>query len=342
MVCALHRGGDEVRDGAEEAGAGLGGGFGGEQDADEVLDGVGPGDGAGGAVVAEGLGRAGLAECAGFDHEAEAPGFVEAGGLIPDHALGGGSFEDAVARVEEELEEAGDVGGCRERAAPGCSEVTPVGAVPIPIGFFGHLALGGGGDGAAAHSEGGGIHSERGEDLLLEVVAEGHVALAFDDFGGEEDAHALILHLGAGREEERRAAGFGDEVLEGGVTFAEGLVIGKHVGKAGGVGEQHLDGDAAAIAAAELGDVAVDRVGEGDLALLDEFHDGRDGNRFGDGSEKEDLVETASLAEALVCDRRPLLHEQRRGGDVPTGGGGLHFRYRGIDAALLQGGRDSQ
>ncbi len=104
--------GDEVGDRAEETGAGLGGGFGGKQDADEILGGVGPGDGAGGAVVAEGSRGAGLTEGSGFDHETEAPGSVEARGLIADHASGGGGLEDAVAGVEEEFEEAGDVGGC--------------------------------------------------------------------------------------------------------------------------------------------------------------------------------------------------------------------------------------
>ena len=128
-----------------------------------------------------------------------------------------------------------------------------------------HLELHGVVDFPATHAHGGVFHAEGTIDLIAEEAGEGCVGDAANDFAGEQNAHALILHFRAGSEEQRRGAGGGDEVLEGRVALAEIVVLGEHVGEPGGMGEQVADEDLILLAALEFRDVFVDGILDGEL-----------------------------------------------------------------------------
>lgn len=235
-----------------------------DEGGDEVVLWIGEGDAglvagvaksAAGGVGAELVGSGGIAIDAGIDHEAQAPvddgieGFVErvdtmAGG----HGFDGLGGEEGGVAVEERLVEAGKFadGAADTAARPGAGEGG--GGFGAEIGggiFFGDLhdgqAVGVLGLLFGGHGDEGAIHAEGIEDVLAEVIAEGLVAQALDDFAQEipGDVGGVAGGFATG------PAGFGasgadslDHLGPGGVGPA-----GVCEAEGGGVGEEMAEGD---------------------------------------------------------------------------------------------------
>ena len=179
-------------------------------------------------------------------------------------------------------------------------------------------------------------HPERAEDFAREEVAKALSRDALDDLGRQEDPHALIPEIRAGREYERGAHGMAGKFGEGCVSAAELGVLRKHVGKTGCVREQVADTDGRAVLAFEFGEVVRDRIVDREQAPFGQKHHraGRDG--LGDGGEQEDRAGVhracaggrRHAAEAFMEHDTPVAGHQQRGGQ-DAARGGLGFEQPG-------------
>ena len=358
----LFDGGEDGVGGLGEQGALVGGdGAVGEDDGDEVEIRIGPGDGAGGAGVAEGAGGVAVAEVhpggGAAQGPAEAPGVGEVGVLVGGHGGDGGGGHPGAAvgfpLLEEGLEEEGEVGGGAVHAAPGVAHVSPVGAVRPEAFAVGAVGVGTfvAPDGvtdfeAGGEAEGAVAHAERAEDLFLDEVAQAFSGEAFDDLAGQQGTHALVLKaLPRGIEQGGSHGGF-DELTQGGVRAAELDVLGEHVGQAGDVAEEVADADGGAVGAVELGKVLDDRIVEANLAAVDEQEQGADGYGLGDGGQQIDRIRLdggalgagSPFAEGLMQDDLAAADHEDGGGAQLTG---LYFAREDGGGGLQAAGRHS-
>src|SRR4051794_30945186 len=100
------------------------------------------------------------------------------------------------------------------RTSPGRAEIAPVGAVPVPVADLLDLTLHRVSDGSAAQAQRRLAHLQRPEDLLREKVLEGPSGDPHSNLGCQQEAHALVPHVGSGFEQEWRAASLGNEVSQ--------------------------------------------------------------------------------------------------------------------------------
>ena len=222
--------GYEVRYRRDQGSIGLVGGFRGEEHESCSGFGVSPGERAGGAGVAVGGGRTGSPEVT--QAPAEAPGLFVIRSLVGDHLLRGTGSPDRGSRTLKHRQKLRDILYVRVRAAPGCAEIAPVGAVPIPIASFGNLTDGGVLDAAAAEPERGVRHAKRPEDFPAEEFAKRDARDSLRDGGCEQDSHALVPDFCPGPKEEGRLQRQIYEVLERSMPFPKLHIFRKHVGQA--------------------------------------------------------------------------------------------------------------
>jgi len=133
------------------------------------------------------------------------------------------------------------------------------------------------------------VHAERGEDAIVEELAEGFAGDFFDDHGEGGVSGVGVVPLGAGRKfsgrlllEEFEDAGvedLGDFFLgRVGVLGGEEVFV---VGKSGGVGEEMADGDVFSVGG-EVGEDVGEMVVVVELAVVHQEFDAGGGELLGE------------------------------------------------------------
>ena len=215
--------------------------------------------------------------------------------------------------MDEVVQQTAQVTGGRMGPAPRRTQVTPVGAVPVPVRVLVHLALHGIGDLPPAQPQRRLRHAQPLEQLRAQELAQGTARNPLHDLSGQQQAHALILHLGPGSEQQRRAAGARHEILERRVPLAQVFVGRQHVRQAGGVRQQVAHQHPAPLAALKLWNELLDRILERELASICQNHHRRSSHRLGDRSQKEHGPRALRRAEGLVDHLAAALDVQCRG-----------------------------